>query len=103
VLSSVIALCAAGVTAGLSFAAAPPQADTAIGGNGGGDGISVAQNPVSLAVGPSGRLVIGDGTLMVVRSLSSSGSEQNFACAGNIATSGYGEGRKMQRTARSAT
>jgi hypothetical protein len=52
--------------------------------------VAVAQNPVSLAVGPSGGLEIGDGTLMVVRNLSRSGVERNVACSGAIATTGYG-------------
>ena len=53
----------------------------------------MAQNPVSLATAPSGGLEIGDGTLMVVRGLTPSGSEANVACSGNIATSGYGGDR----------
>ena len=89
----VAAVCAAGVAAGLSFAGPPSSILTSIGGTGGGQGITVAQNPVSLATTPSGGLEIGDGTLMVIRGLSSSGSEANVACSGNIATSGYGGDR----------
>jgi hypothetical protein len=86
----VLAVCAAGIATGLSVAATPPEILTAIGGTGAGQGITVAQNPVSLAVAPSGGLEVGDGTLMVVRNLTSSGKERNAACSGAIATSGYG-------------
>jgi trimeric autotransporter adhesin len=86
----VLVVSAAGAATGLSFAASPPGIVTAIGGTGGGSGDAVAQNPVSLAIAPSGGLEIGDGTLMVVRSLSRSGAERNVACSGAIATSGYG-------------
>jgi sugar lactone lactonase YvrE len=86
----VVAVCAAGIAAGLSFAASPSPVLTTIGGTGAGQGTTVAQNPVSLATTPSGGLEIGDGTLMVVRGLTPSGSEANVACSGNIATSGYG-------------
>ncbi|MGO8871706.1 MAG: hypothetical protein ACLQPH_09960, partial [Acidimicrobiales bacterium] len=80
----------AGTAAGLAFATVPDSVTTTIGGPGAGTGTTVAQNPVSLAVAPSGALMVGDGTLMVVRELAASGVERNAACAGNIATSGYG-------------
>ncbi len=86
----VVAVCAAGTAAGLSFAASPSPILTTIGGSGAGQGTTVAQNPVSLATTPSGGLQIGDGTLMVVRGLTSSGREASVACSGDIATSGYG-------------
>jgi secreted PhoX family phosphatase len=87
---AVLVVGAAGAATGLSFAASPTGILTAIGGPGGGAGDTVAQNPVSLALAPSGGLEIGDGTLMVVRNLSRFGLERNVACSGAIATSGYG-------------
>ncbi len=86
----VVIVCAAGIAAGLSFAASSSPVLTTIGGTGAGQGTTVAQNPVSLATTPSGGLEIGDGTLMVVRDLTASGGEANAACSGNIATRGFG-------------
>ena len=63
---------------------------TVAGGTGVGPGTVIAQDPVSLADTGSGSLDIGDGTTMIVRSLAPSGVETTVACAGNIATSGYG-------------
>ena len=63
---------------------------TAVGGTGVGPGATIAQDPVSLGTTDAGSLDIGDGTTMVVRSLAPSGAETTVACAGNIATSGYG-------------
>ena len=65
------------------------EGTTVIGGTGVGPGVSIAQDPVSLATGVSGALDIGDGTAMVVRTLTPSGRETTVACAGDIATSGY--------------
>jgi hypothetical protein len=79
-----------GSATGLSFATVPAQVPSVVGGTGAGAGVTVAQNPVSLAVDHSGGLMVGDGTLMVVRELTASGSERGVACAGDIATSGYG-------------
>lgn len=66
------------------------ESSTVIGGTGLGPGTSIAQDPVSLGTTASGSLDIGDGTAMVVRALAPSGTETTVACAGNIATSGYG-------------
>ena len=77
--------------AGVSASPTPgATVSTVIGGTGVGSGTTIAQDPVSVAVTPSGSLDIGDGTVMVVRSLTPSGTESTVACAGNIATSGYG-------------
>ncbi len=84
------AAAAALLFAGLSSASPPPGASTTVGGPGGGRGTAVAQDPVSLAIGPAAALEVGDGTAMVVRTLSRTGGEHDVACAGNIATSGYG-------------
>ena len=73
---------------------------TVIGGTGVGPGTTIAQDPVSLADTGSGGLDIGDGTTMVVRSLAPSGAESTVACAGNIATSGYGGTGARPRTPR---
>ncbi len=90
VVGAAVALLGAGTAAGLSFATSPPRAATVVGGPGGGLGTAVAQDPVSVAVDGSGGLAVGDGTEMVVRSLTASGTERDAACAGNIAVSGYG-------------
>ena len=70
--------------------AAGTDVSTVVGGTGTGPGTAIAQDPVSLAEAGNGSLDIGDGTTMVVRSLAPSGTESTVACAGNIATSGYG-------------
>jgi sugar lactone lactonase YvrE len=71
-------------------AASGSEVSTVIGGTGVGPGTTIAQDPVALDATSSGSLEIGDGTAMVVRSLAPSGTETTVACAGNIATSGYG-------------
>lgn len=86
----VLALGATATLGGPSFAASAPAVVTAVGGGGGGAGVTVAQDPVALAAEPSGGLDVGDGTLMVVRELLPTGTERNAACAGIIASSGYG-------------
>jgi len=83
-------LAAPRAAAATTSAAAPTDVSTVIGGTGLGPGATIAQDPVSLAATRSGSLDIGDGTTMVVRSLTPSGTESTVACAGNIATSGDG-------------
>jgi sugar lactone lactonase YvrE len=78
------------VPAASASATAGAEVSTVIGGTGVGPGTTIAQDPVSLATTGSGALDIGDGTAMVIRSLSPSGVETTVACAGDIATSGYG-------------
>jgi hypothetical protein len=94
VLASVLlalgVLLAAPVPAGSATAPTAPAVSTVIGGTGAGPGTAIAQDPVALATTASGAVDIGDGTLMVVRSLAPSGTETTIACAGNIATLGYG-------------
>jgi sugar lactone lactonase YvrE len=85
-----VALAAPRVPTASAAAAAGPQVSTVIGGTGLGPGTAIAQDPVAVATTPSGALDIGDGTLMVVRTLAPSGTESTLACAGNIATLGYG-------------
>ena len=67
-----------------------PRCRRSSGAPGSARGRPIAQDPVSLATATSGALEIGDGTAMVVRTLDPSGTETTVACAGNIATLGYG-------------
>ena len=90
VLIATTAFAAAPASAASPSPAAGAQVSTVIGGTGIGPGTTIAQDPVSLATTASGTLDIGDGTAMVVRSLAPSGTETTLACAGNIATLGYG-------------
>jgi len=84
------ALAAAPAPAASASPVAGAGASTVVGGTGLGPGTTIAQDPVSLATTHTGALEIGDGTAMVVRSLGPSGTETTVACAGNIATQGYG-------------
>ncbi len=93
-------LAAPPASAAPSSPATGAEVSTVIGGTGVGPGPTIAQDPVSLATTGSGALDIGDGTAMVVRSLTPSGTETTVACAGDIATSGYGGTEARPRTPR---
>ena len=93
VLAVVISTCAVLVapsTAASASAVGGAEVSTVVGGTGYGPGATIAQNPVALGTTADGAVDIGDGTAMVVRALAPSGTETTVACAGNIATSGYG-------------
>ena len=89
-LVTVTVLAATATATPAASASAGVEVSTVIGGTGVGPGIAIAQDPVSLVTTGSGAIDIGDGKAMVVRSLTPSGTETTVACAGDIATSGYG-------------